>query len=337
MLHITNGDAAAELIRAAGLSGEVVAWRDALHEGPVSGGLSLLELSEVRARFLAEQGLDDLNALRADFARRDAALERFRAHDEVVLWFEHDLYDQLQLVQLLDWLAGVDHGSTILSLICIGEYPGVGPFHGLGQLTPEQLAGLFPSRTPIAAAELELGRAAWTAFRSADPEDLEAVRTGDCDALPFLAAALQRHLEQFPSTRSGLGRTEERILETTARLTAGDDENGGRGCTPVDLFRVDQAIEERPFLGDTVFFAYVLRLASGIRQPLLRLERADAGDSFAQATLRPTPDGLQVHAGEADAVELNGIDRRLGGVHLVGPQARWRWNGATGRLERREA
>src|SRR5919206_483284 len=53
MLHITNGDHAARLIAATGVGGEVLPWRDVLHEGPVPEGLSLDELRPVRAPFIA--------------------------------------------------------------------------------------------------------------------------------------------------------------------------------------------------------------------------------------------------------------------------------------------
>jgi hypothetical protein len=56
MLHITNGDSAAEVIRRAGVQGDVLPWRDVLHEGPVPQGLSLEELLGVRARFIAAAG-----------------------------------------------------------------------------------------------------------------------------------------------------------------------------------------------------------------------------------------------------------------------------------------
>ena len=37
-LHVTNGDSTAGTLRQTSLGGEVVAWRDALHEGPVPAG-----------------------------------------------------------------------------------------------------------------------------------------------------------------------------------------------------------------------------------------------------------------------------------------------------------
>jgi hypothetical protein len=45
--------------------------------------------------------------------------------------------------------------------------------------------------------------------------------------------------------------------------------------------------------------------------------------------LRLTAAGARVLAGEADHVELNGIDRWIGGVHLHGHRVPWRWDDGT--------
>ena len=49
-----------------------------------------------RSRFGIEFG-----EIAADFAARDAVLSAHSGFDRIELWFEHDLYDQLQLVQVL--------------------------------------------------------------------------------------------------------------------------------------------------------------------------------------------------------------------------------------------
>jgi hypothetical protein len=302
MLHVTNGTSVS--LDRTGLGGEILAWVDVLHEGPVPAGLGQSALSRLRGIFLDSVWPGDSPA--ADtLARRDRTLARFTEHEEVALWFEHDLYDQLQLIQILDWFHGRTSGTTRLSLICVDRY--------LGSLTGQQLATLWPSRHTVTSAEFDLAGEAWRAFRSPDPMELEHLRQRDTGALPFLAGALLRHLQQFPSVENGLARTERQILGLV---------DAGRSDF-ASLFRADQQREERIFMGDASFARYVRGL-SECRQPLLR----DA-DGYSL-----TPNGREVLAGRADHVRLNGINRWLGGVHLLGAEALWRWDEARQRLVR---
>src|SRR3954447_12750042 len=178
-LHVTNGDMAAEILRESGVGGIVTVTADVLHEGPAPGGLPPERWRKVRARYLAESGYDDYDSCLARLTRWDHTLEDYRSYDEVVLWFEHDLFDQLLLIRALDGFAGRNLGGTELSLICIGEFPGVAPFHGLGQLTPQQLATLLPKRQRVYEGQKLLARDAWRAFCSPDPTGLEAILARD--------------------------------------------------------------------------------------------------------------------------------------------------------------
>ncbi len=303
MLHVTNG-ASVSLDRT-GLGGEILTWVDVLHEGPVPAGLGLAELSHLRGIFLDATWPGERSAI-ATLAERDRALSRFTEHEEVALWFEHDLYDQLQLIQILDWFHSRTSGGTRLSLICIDNY--------LGTLTGEQLATLWPGRHTISSIEFDLAAAAWRAFRSPDPMDIERLCRQDTRALPFLAGALRRHLQQFPSLENGLARTERQILELV-------DAGHTRFAS---LFRADQQREERIFMGDTSFARYVRGLAE-CRHPLLH---------DAEGELSLTNEGRDVLARRSDHVRLNGINRWLGGVHLLGAEALWRWDEAGRRLVR---
>src|SRR5262249_52570517 len=199
MLHITNGDSVVGTFRQVRFPGAYLAWRDVLHDGPVPETPTLSELSDVRARALAGFGAGVYEDLRADFARRDQALELSGQHEEVVLWFEHDLYDQLQLLQLLDWFGGNHNGTGKLSLIQIDSYPGVKPFYGLGQLSGPQLARLFPARVAVTSAHLAAAREAWQAFRAPQPTavvGLAHLARGQSSRLPLLSAALRPFFQE---------------------------------------------------------------------------------------------------------------------------------------------
>src|SRR5580658_5195057 len=170
MLHITNGESVS--IPQAGLPGSVVYWNDILHDGPVPGGLTLEEVSRIRERFIAYFFAVPL--VEVSFARRDDAIAHFRDHEEVVLWFEHDLYDQLQLLQILDWFSQQHLGGTRLSLISVNRY--------LGSMHPEQLRPLFDSRREVNGRELKTARTAWDAFCSSEPTGLAALVDEDTSA-----------------------------------------------------------------------------------------------------------------------------------------------------------
>ena len=288
-LHVTNGDVVAGLIDAE----PVLAWRDVLHEGPVPGSLSPAGLRVVRARFLAECSWLDYEQALADMRDRDEAL---RDAGELVLWFERDLYDQLQLLQVLDRL-----GRRPAALVDLGE--------------PADSPDLDAEPRPVSSAQAKLGRAAWAAFRSSDPTAVEAVIAADPAGLPFLGAALIRHLEQFPAVDDGLSRTERTILEAVAA--------GSR--TRAEVFADQAEREERPFMGDSSLWLHLDRLLGG-RVPLL----TELDD------LALTPAGEEVLAGGADSVRLNGIDRWLGGVRLRGDETPWRWDPRARRLVRTE-
>ena len=325
MLHITNGDSAGGTLRQTDLPGDILTWKDILHEGPTPAGLSLEQMSKIRAQFIADSALGTYDDVLASFMLRDTLLAQFAAHKEVVLWFEHDLYDQLQLIQLLDWFSHQHLGTTVISLICINSFPGIANFVGLGQLNPAQLRSLYETRRPLTDREFSLGSEAWKAYCSPDPKELEAFLRMDTTALPFLKAALLRHLEQFPALQSGLSRTERQILEVVASGVH----------KPFEIFRSAQEKEESPFMGDSPFWFYLFSLCAG-KKPLLKhadggpftLPTDDSQDSaFRDQRLVLTGEGKKALAGQADWIKINrGIDRWLGGVHLQGKNAAWRWD-----------
>jgi hypothetical protein len=315
-VHVTNGDITVDLLRRAGLARDALAWADVLHEGPVPGGLDDDGLRRVRAEFIAAADAADPGEVRRRFEDRDRALAAGQA-GEYLLWFEADLYDQLQIAQVLAALGGLGVAPDRVTLVCIGEYPGIAHFGGLGQLEPGQLPGLLEAAVPLTAAALDLGAAAWAALRAADPGALGAIAASRSRELRFLGEAFDRLGREYPSTRDGLSLTERRILAATP----------AEGATAAAVFGRLGEREARPFLGDLWCFRIAARLA-GARVPLLELD-PPGGPVTAATRLRPTAAGRRVLRGEADHLALNGIDRWVGGVHLRGPAARWRWDEGT--------
>ncbi len=287
-LHVTNGDSTVYGIAATGLPGRIIAWRDALHEGPVPD-VPDAERRRIRAAFVG--GTPEA------FAERDGILD---AHPgDFVLWFEADLYDQLQLAEVLARLARRGVAPERITLVSVGEHAGIAHFGGLGELDGPQLARLAEqAATPLTAEALALGTRAWAALTAPDPRGVAAMARVQSGELRFLGEAFDRLAREYPSNRDGLSLTERRLL-------------AGAPGTRHELFARAARKEPRPFLGYTWAFAILDRLG-----PLITGEGA------------LTADGKRVLAGDADFVALHGVDRWVGGVHVQGRDAPWRFGEA---------
>lgn len=293
-----------------------------LHDGPVPQKKALEALSEVRAAYLSEAFGYSLAQAREDFRRRDETVRDHAAYDRIELWFEHDLYDQLQLLQLLAFFAAEKRKDGVL-LIQADDY--------LGRQPPDAVGRLGATAAPVTPEQSMIATLAWRAFGDSTPEGMVSILDANLDALPWFEPALLRLLAELPAPVTGLGLTEERIL---AAIAAG-------AATPARAFAHVSAEEEARFMGDASFF----RLLDGLTfadQPLIAgiahrsrgLAAKPTGApyrAYANAPLRLTDFGRRVMAGEADHAAVNAIDRWWGGTHLTGAEM-WRWDRHAGEL-----
>jgi hypothetical protein len=321
MLHIHNGESTAGTLKEFGFPGEHFAFREVLIAGPTPSGLSKDEWRRVRSKFLiAEYELEPDDCERS-FRTQDGVLRRFTDHEEVILWFEHDLFCQINLIYLLDWFSRQSLGGTRLSLICIGEFPGIEDFRGLGQLTGEQLATLFDNRHEVSELELRIASSAWAAYTSPNPGEVTRLLDEDTSAMPFLGDSLRLHLTRFPSIRNGLGQIEQNALELISE----------GAVTFKSLFPKFANADPDYGLGDGQFWSELRRIKEA-KKPLIILKEpgdpqsALEANRYYEASFEITDTGSKVLAGELDFVEVNGIDLWLGGVHLIGNETLWRWD-----------
>lgn len=318
-LIITNGDSAADLLAAAGLSGRMLPWRDVLHEGPLVRTDGHEALSDIRASYLSERFGLPYADVRADLVARDAVLRAHTLFDRVMIWVEHDLYDQLQLLQVLAFFAE-DGRTEGIVLVQANDF--------LGSQRPETILRFADQSVPVTPALLKLGAEAWSALLEPTPAPVTAMIATLGRGLPYLAQALTRFLAELPAPASGLSRTERTILSSVA----------ARRITPRALFGTVVESEEAAFMGDWSLYrtlddmAFAAQpLIAGIPGPFPCRGDPAAADAYLASVLSLTPLGRDVLAGSADAVGANGIERWWAGTHLSGRDV-WRWDAQAGRL-----
>ena len=194
------------------LAGDVCVWRDVLSDGPVHMELGSEEFWKLRnsymtAAFGIPQG-EFLERARGEFDR----IKQFTNYEEVVLWFEYDLFCQVNLMALMHWFGQQERGETKVSLICVGEEEGYERLVGLGELPPETYPDLFARRRIMGSYDFTFCSDAYQAWCSPDPTDLDNFILLSSNEFPYLSDALRSHQRRFPSAQSGLTEIESKII-----------------------------------------------------------------------------------------------------------------------------
>lgn len=310
-LHLRCGSDIKDALQVAKIFGDFASYGDPICEGPCPD-LSGEPYLRTRADFMQRHWDLEPEKTMARFRQDEHRLQNLADYDEVLLWFEHDLFDQCILIQLLDRLPADMLEKS--KLICIGAFPGVDRFVGLGQLQPEQLKALLPDAKQLTAAHQSAARLAVKAWKARDPQELIALLSDGAGPLEFLPKAIERHLQEFPCVTRGLGRTDQLILESI--------EQGARSA--LEAFAHYQASDPAPYLGDLMFWAHLRDLARS-PCPLLVMD-----GEFPIQSLSLTKLGAAVLEGQQNYAQTMGFAKHSlyhwrGGVEQE-PQRHYAWD-----------
>ncbi|HQL87304.1 MAG: hypothetical protein GX574_09605 [Lentisphaerae bacterium] len=257
-LHITSGDTVGVNLAQAGLGGDILVWHDVLYDGDRCPGWPDADGITARVEFLFRVtggGLsrEELQRTMRDQYERLAAASAYKRR---VLWFDACLFDQSMLVHLLACLS--EKGVRNLELIEVASFPGITPYHGLGQLSPAQLASLYDSRQPVTSAQFDFAMRVDRALAEYDVTAWKELAGMSSAPLAYVPAAMARRLLEEPDPQTGLGRLESLALDA---IRAGNN-------TPTKIYQAVSAADSVPqFWGDTTLWAIINGLAE--RQPPL--------------------------------------------------------------------
>lgn len=317
-LHIRCGSDIKMRLDQAGFAGDFLEYSNPFCVGPVTGDPDQPEQIMARADFLAsilkDKALYPPAGLVTRLTREEADLAAaVGSYERIVLWFEHDGYDQLILARLLAFFR--DHPPPLLELVSVNHFPGSIRFIGLGQLPPEALRLLWHGRKAVSDAELSYGKRVWQAVKSATPLDLATIIQAPDVPLPDMRRAMHRHLQELPSCENGLSLTEQLILDM---LSEGNQRLGA-------LFgRLMMERDPLPWQSD-LLFAYVIDGLCGAGDPAIRVDRAENDHRF-KDQLSLTDTGRAVLEGRRDWLRCSPARRWVGGV-AIGTLPCWRWDG----------
>lgn len=321
-LHVRCGSDIRPTLIDAGFRGDFLEVSYPYCHGPIGMAADHLEQE---ARYIAEFAGRSMNLSFEDALARRRTEERDLAasaagYERIVLWMEHDCFDQLVLVRCLAHYAATQ-APRILELVEVNHFPGrradgaPARFLGLGQLPMEAIRLLWSRRRPVTPQQLTLATGTWNALLRDDPRTLAAIMRMGTPALPDLATALHRFLQELPGVHDGSSLTERLVLQILAE--------GSR--TIAQLFAL-MTYERDPlfFATDLMLLQTIERLQSA-SQPAL--SRTSSGDDW-QDAVAITETGRAVVRGEVDWMSLQPSPRWVGGVQIRADRVNWRWNEA---------
>lgn len=314
MLHLVNGECTAHTLRQANVPGRIESADDILMEGPARNRLKGEADLEQRADFLDARWEIPRADYLAGFRRRRELLDQAVAEDEAVLWFENDVFCQINYLDALSWLAEATQASANLTLVRPSQ-------DRLGNLSADRLARLFTERTSVRNDLLHFAHDVWGRLTQDDPVALaDLVQQHDFQLWPELRPGLRAQLARLPATHTGLGQIETVMLEAVAGGAATFEDVFAQVCQRASIYGVS----------DMQVIRYALDLAQP-DAPLLSITSSNGAPSLAEPNWRAwrialTPLGTSILQGDDDYMRIATVERWVGGTQVTG-QCPWRWDG----------
>ena len=210
-LHITNGDILTNKLSTLKLEGDIITWREMLCEGKTETNVGSESFWKTRFEFLNKNYKISKSWFIDKTLKEYRTLCNHKQEDRIVLWFDFDLFDQINMLAVISWLKTHRPYAEISLVSSEGDEDSL-DIMGLGELTDEQLRKLYTNRTLLTQDDIEYADYVWQLYCSDNPIRLENLKDFDSFQFSHLSGAIEAHLMRFPTIRNGLNEVENNIL-----------------------------------------------------------------------------------------------------------------------------
>lgn len=215
-LHITNGDAFTQLLQNQNIKGDIITWREMLCEGKTETNVGSEQFWRTRFEFLNKNYKVSKSWFIEKTLKEYRSLCNHKQQDEIILWFEYDLFCQVNLMAVISWLKTHRRHARI-TLACSGDQKKTGEFLGLCELSDAEILDLYDNRVELTQDDIEFADYVWQLYCSDNPIRLENVSGFDEYQFKYLESAIELHLKRFPTIKNGLNDIENKILHVASK------------------------------------------------------------------------------------------------------------------------
>ncbi len=213
ILHITNGDSLTDRLKDLKLvEGEFLTWREMLCEGPTEIKIETESSIQKRKTFLKKYYRITTDDYEEKFISQLKKLDTLHSFSEVILWFEYDLFCQINMIAAISLLQRKGIENTPIYLVCSGRIENEKKLMGLCELSDIQLRNHYENKVQLTLDDLELAEYIWTLYCESNPKKIVG-QIKKHSSFEYLAISLRAHLQRFPNMLTGLNVLEHNILE----------------------------------------------------------------------------------------------------------------------------
>jgi len=211
-LHITNGDSFTQKLKTLRLKGEIITWREMLCEGKTETNVGSESFWKTRFDFLHKNYKVSKSWFVEKTLKEYRSLCNHKQQDQIILWFEYDLFCQINMLAVLSWLKKHRRYAEIY-LVCSGDEDETNRLYRLNDLSDEQLLSSYENKVKLSQNDIEYADYVWQLYCSDNPIRLENLIDFDNYQFDYLSDAIKVHLRRFPTIKNGLNELENRVLE----------------------------------------------------------------------------------------------------------------------------
>ncbi len=211
-LHITNGDSFTQKLKTLKLKGDIITWREMLCEGKTETNVGSESFWKTRFDFLHKNYKVSKSWFVEKTLKEYRSLCNHKQQDQIILWFEYDLFCQINMLAVLSWLKKHRRYAEI-HLVCIGDEDETNRLYRLNDLSDEQLLNSYENKVKLSQNDVEYADYVWQLYCSDNPIRLENLIDFDNYQFDYLSDAVKVHLRRFPTIKNGLNELENRVLE----------------------------------------------------------------------------------------------------------------------------
>ena len=211
-LHIINGDHLMHRVQSFGWGAEFVVWREMFCEGPSEIKIDSESAIKKRVSFLQKYYRISAEDYEKKFITQLRKLSAIKSYDEIVLWFDSDLFCQINMIAAISLVLRKMKKTSAVYLVGNLRENNKNDLKSLSLLSDPEILQYYNKRSLLDINDLEFASHIWTLYCESNPTKIIGQIKKQSN-FQYLAICLRAHLQRFPNMLTGLNTLEHNILQ----------------------------------------------------------------------------------------------------------------------------